>query len=258
MSIGILDGKVALVTGASTGIGREIARELARRGADLVINHFNDPDGAESAAAEIRELGRRAIALRADVGIATEVEAMCASAVRELGGIDLLVNNAGVQTWSALLDLAEADWDRVIRTNLKGCFLCTQAAGRVMKQRGGGRVINIGSTANKLALPRLVDYTASRGGIEGFTKVAAVELAPFGITVNCVAPGATETERTKQESPDYAGTWAALTPLRRIGTPIDVARAVAFFAGPDAAFVTGQTLWVDGGLSTMPAWPYKI
>jgi NAD(P)-dependent dehydrogenase (short-subunit alcohol dehydrogenase family) len=258
MSNGVLDGKVALVTGASTGIGREIARELARRGADLVINHFNDPEGAESAAAEIRELGRRAIALRADVGIAAEVEAMCTSAVRELGGIDLLVNNAGVQTWSPLLDLAEADWDRVIRTNLKGCFLCTQAAGRVMKRRGGGRVINIGSTANKLALPRLVDYTASRGGIEGFTKVAAVELAPFGITVNCVAPGATETERTKQESPDYAGTWAALTPLRRIGTPLDVARAVAFFAGPDAAFVTGQTLWVDGGLSTMPAWPYKL
>src|SRR5258708_2478878 len=165
MCTGILDGQVALVTGASTGISREIARELARRGADLAINHFNDPVGAESAAAEIRALGRRAIAVRADVGIAAEVDAMCAAVVRELGGIDLLVNNAGIQTWSPLLDLAEADWDRVIRTNLKGCFLCTQAAGRVMKQRGGGRVINIGSTANKLALPRLEDYTANRGGI---------------------------------------------------------------------------------------------
>jgi len=206
---------------------------------------------------EVRALGRRAIAIRADVGIAAQVEAMCAEAERELGGIDILVNNAGVQTWSPLLDLAEADWDRVIRTNLKGCFLCTQAVGRRMKARGGGRVINIGSSANKLALPRLVDYTASRGGIEAFTKVAAVELGPFGITVNCVAPAATETERTRHELPDYAGTWAALTPLGRIGTPADVARAVAFFAGPDAAFVTAQTLWIDGGLCSKPAWPQK-
>jgi 3-oxoacyl-[acyl-carrier protein] reductase len=257
MSTGILDGKVALVTGASTGIGREIVLELARRGADAVINHFNDTAGADALAGELCALGHRAIAIQADVGSAKQVEAMCAAAERELGGIDILVNNAGVQTWSPLLDLAEADWDRVIRTNLKGCFLCTQSAGRRIKARGGGRVINIGSGANKFAFPRLVDYTASRGGIETFTKVAAVELARFGITVNCVAPGAIETERTKRESPDYAGTWAALTPLGRVGKPSDVAQAVAFFAGPDAGFVTGQTLWIDGGLNSKPAWPYE-
>ena len=118
-------------------------------------------------------------------------------------------------------------------------------------------MINIGSGANKIAFPRLGDYTASRGGIEAFTKVAAVELARFGITVNCVAPGAIETERTQRESPDYAGTWAALTPLGRVGKPSDVAQAVAFFAGPDAGFVTGQTLWIDGGLNSKPAWPYE-
>lgn len=257
MSTGILDGKVALVTGASTGIGREIVLELIRRGADAVINHFSDAAGADALMGEVRGLGRRAIAIHADVGFAEQVEAMCAQAERELGGIDILVNNAGVQTWSPLLDLAEADWDRVIRTNLKGCFLCTQSAGRRIKARGGGRVINIGSGANKVAFPRLVDYTASRGGIEAFTKVAAVELAGFGITVNCVAPGAIETERTQRESPDYAGTWAALTPLGRVGKPSDVAQAVAFFAGPDAGFVTGQTLWIDGGLNSKPAWPYE-
>src|SRR5579859_6852663 len=185
-----LAGKVALITGASRGIGREIARELARRGADIVINYLDDPGGAESAVAEIHALRRRAIGVQADVRIAAEVDRMVSAALAELGSIDILVNNAGVQTWSPLLDLAEADWDRVIATNLKGCFLCTQAVGRAMKERGGGRIVNIGSGANKLAFPKLVDYTASRGGMEALTKVAAVELAPFGITVNCVAPGA--------------------------------------------------------------------
>ena len=170
--------------------------------------------------------------------------------------LDILVNNAGVQTWKALLDLEEREWDRTIATNLKGCFLCTQRAGRHMKEQGGGRIINIGSGCNKVAFPKLVDYTASRGGIEMFTKVAAVELGPHRITVNCVAPGAIETERTKTEAADFAGTWANLTPLGRVGTPADVANAVVFLAGESSAFITGQTIWVDGGLFSKPAWPY--
>ena len=132
----------------------------------------------------------------------------------------------------------------------------TQRAARRMKEQGGGRIVNLGSGCNKIAFPLLSDYTASKGGIEMFTKVAAIELGAFGITVNCVAPGAIETERTRRESGDYAATWAALTPLARVGTPLDVARAVAFLCGPSADFITGQTLWVDGGLFSKPAWPY--
>jgi NAD(P)-dependent dehydrogenase (short-subunit alcohol dehydrogenase family) len=155
-----------------------------------------------------------------------------------------------------LLDLTEAEWDRTLSTNLKGCFLCTQRAARHMKDHGGGRIVNIGSGCNKVPFPNLVDYTASKGGIEMFTKSAAVELGKFGIRVNCVAPGAIEIERTKQKTGDYAGTWAALTPLGRVGEPADIARAVLFLASAGGDFITGQTIWVDGGLFTHPAWPY--
>ena len=169
---------------------------------------------------------------------------------------DLLVNNAGVQTWAPLLELAEADWDRVIRTNLKGCFLNTQRAAQLMVEHGKrGVIINIGSACNKIAFPGLVDYTASKGGIEQFTKVSALELGPHGIRVNCVAPGAIEHERTKLEAPAYAENWARITPLRRVGQTADVARAVCFLAGPEADFITGQTLFVDGGAFSVPNWP---
>jgi NAD(P)-dependent dehydrogenase (short-subunit alcohol dehydrogenase family) len=173
----------------------------------------------------------------------------------EFGGLNFLVNNAGVQTWKPLLELTEAEWDRVIDTNLKGAFLCTQRAARRMKEHGGGSIVNIGSGSNKWPFPHLVDYTSSKGGIEQFTKAAAFELGPFAIRVNCVAPGAIEIERTKLELGDYAGSWAHLTPLGRIGYPKDVAQAVAFFFTPASEFVTGQTLYVDGGLFTRPPWP---
>jgi NAD(P)-dependent dehydrogenase (short-subunit alcohol dehydrogenase family) len=209
-------------------------------------------------AGEIRNLGRKALVVAANVGLAVDVERMFDAVLGQFERVDILVNNAGVQTWKALLDLEESEWDRVIQTNLKGCFLCTQRAARGMKGRRYGRIVNIGSGCNKIAFPHLVDYTASKGGIEMFTKVAAAELGSYGITVNCVAPGAIEIERTKQEAGDYAGTWAKLTPVGRIGTPLDVARAVAFFASDEADFITGQTLWVDGGLFSKPAWPYEV
>jgi NAD(P)-dependent dehydrogenase (short-subunit alcohol dehydrogenase family) len=252
----LLKGKAALVTGAAKGIGRGIALELAREGCNVVINDYADSAGAEVTAAEIRGMGRQAYAVLADVGAAAEVDRMFETALERFPRLDILVNNAGIQTWQSLLDLEERDWDRVIATNLRGCFLCTQRAGRHMKTAGSGRIVNIGSGSNKVAFPKLVDYTASRGGIEMFTKVAAVELGPYQITVNCVAPGAIETERTRTEAPDFAGTWATLTPLSRIGTPLDVGRAVVFFASEASAFITGQTLWVDGGLFAKPAWPY--
>ena len=252
-----LQNKIALVTGASKGVGKGIALELARQGCDVAVNFNSDRAGAEATVAEIAAIGRKAIAVRGDVGYSDQVDRMFAETVAAFGQLDILVNNAGVQTWKALLDLEEEEWDRVIRTNLKGCFLCTQRAARLMKDRGG-RIVNIGSGCNKIAFPHLVDYTASKGGIEQFTKVSAVELGKFGITVNCVAPGAVEIERTKLEAGDYAGTWASVTPLARVGVPLDVARAVVFFASEGGDFVTGQTLWVDGGLFSRPHWPYEI
>lgn len=252
----ILSGKSALVTGASKGVGKGIALELARQGCDVAVNYNSDAGGAGATCDELRALGRRAIALQADVGDSAQVDRMFGAFSDQFAKLDILINNAGVQTWKPLLELTENEWDRVIDTNLKGCYLCTQRAARLMKSAGGGRIVNIGSGCNKVAFPNLVDYTASKGGIEMFTKVAAVELGPHQITVNCVAPGAVEIERTKHEAGDYAGTWAKLTPLGRVGTPLDVGRVVAFFASEAGAFVTGQTLWVDGGLFSKAAWPY--
>ena len=250
-------GKVALVTGASKGVGKGVALQLARHGANVVVNYNSDQKGAEATAEEIRGMGVAAIVVQGNVSVAAEVEAMFATVMKEFGRLDILVNNAGVQTWKALLELTEAEWDHVLDTNLKGCFLCTQQAARIMKDHGGGRIINIGSGCNKVAFPRLVNYTASKGGMEQFTKVSAVELGKYGIRVNCVAPGAVEIERTKEEAGDYAGTWAGVTPLGRVGTPMDIGRAVVFFCGELSDFVTGQTLYVDGGLFAKPHWPYE-
>lgn len=243
----MLAGKTALVTGANGHIGREICHALAREGARVIVNYFEDREGAEALAAAI--VGT---AVYADIGNADDVEKMVGAFPR----IDILINNTGIQTFCPLLDLPEADWDRVIRTNLKGCFLCTQRVGRKMRASGGGRIINLGSGSNKAPFPGLSSYTATKGAIEMFTKVSAAELGQYGITVNCVAPGAIETERTKLETPDYAGTWAKLTPLGRVGNPLDVARAILFFCGEAGEFVSGQTLYVDGGLFSKPAWPY--
>jgi NAD(P)-dependent dehydrogenase (short-subunit alcohol dehydrogenase family) len=253
-----LEGRNALVTGASKGVGKGIALELARCGANVAVNFNSDREGAEATAAGIAGLGRTAFAVQANVGRSAEVDRMFAEVFARFPRLDILVNNAGVQTWKPLLELEEAEWDRTLNTNLKGCFLCTQRAARHMKDSGGGRIVNIGSGCNKIPFPNLVDYTASKGGIEMFTKVSAVELGRYKITVNCVAPGAIEIERTRQEAPDYAGTWSKMTPLGRVGLPEDVGRTVAFLVSDAAAFITGQTVWVDGGLFTHPNWPYEV
>jgi NAD(P)-dependent dehydrogenase (short-subunit alcohol dehydrogenase family) len=252
-----LESKSALVTGASKGIGRSISIELARRGARVSVNYFSDAVGAGDTVREIGELGREAVAIQADAGSSSGVRRLFDEAIDRFGRVDILVNNAGAQVWKPMIEVTEEEWDRVIATNLKGCFLCTQLAARHMIGRGaGGRIVNIGSGCNKSPFPNLSAYTASKGGIEMFTKVAAMELGPHRITVNCVAPGAIEIERTRHEASDYAGTWSAVTPLGRIGQPMDVAQAVAFFVSGEAEFITGQTLWVDGGLFTHPRWPY--
>ena len=250
------DAKVALVTGASKGVGRGIALGLAKAGWDIAINYNSDLEGAKRTAGEVAALGRRAWTLKGDVGKQEDVTRLFAELRKEVASLDALVNNSGVQTWASLLELTEKDWDRTIQTNLKGSFLCTQAAGRWMRETGGGSIVNIGSGANKAPFPNLIDYCASKGGIDQLTRVSAVELGPYGIRVNCVAPGAIEIERTREENPDYARTWGTITPLRRVGQVDDVANAVIFFAGDYSTFVTGQTLYVDGGLWTRGVWPY--
>jgi len=252
-----LEGMTALVTGSDRGIGKGIALELAGAGCRVAINYHQTPERADATVAEIQALGGEAFAVRGDVSSASSIERMFAQVLDRFGRLHLHVNNAGVQTWKPLLEVTEEEWDFVIDTNLKGCFLCTQAAARHMKDHGGGSIVNIGSGCNKVAFPHLVAYTASKGGIEMFTKVAAVELGPHGIRVNCVAPGAVEIERTRLEDPDYAGTWGSITPLGRVGQPRDIARVVAFLASQGAEFVTGQTIWVDGGMYSRAPWVYK-
>ena len=250
--------KTAVVTAGGSNLGSAITLALAAEGWDVFVTYLHAEDECASVLQEARALGRRALGLACDAGVKTDVERFYAQVRAEIGRApDLLVNNAGIQTWSSLLDLEEDDWDRVIRTNLKGCLLNTQAVARQMvADKRPGRIVNLGSGCNQSPFPNLVDYTASKGGIEMLTKVAAVELGAYGITVNCVAPGAVETERTKLEFPDYAGAWSRVTPLGRVGTPQDVADAVLFLCGDRSGFITGQTLLVDGGVFTRPNWAY--
>jgi len=259
----MLQSRTALVTGASRGIGKEIALELARNGYRVAVNYYNesasvvDATVAEMLALQAGAEATNVLPVEADVRSSSQVNAMFERVIGTFGRLDLLVNNAGVQTWKALLDVTEEEWDLVVDTNLKGCFLCTQQAARYMKDYGGGAIVNLGSGCNKLAFPSLVAYTASKGGIEMFTKEAAVELGRYGIRVNCIAPGSIESERTRMEDPDYAGTWSKLTPLGRVGTAADIAPTVVFLASRGASFISGQTIWIDGALFTQAQWPYR-
>lgn len=249
----------ALVTGSSHGIGRALAQRLGADGFDVAVNYRKDKEGAETTAELVRAAGSQAIIVSADVGDSREVGAMFDEIAKQTGPLTALINNAGVQTFKSLIDLEESDWDRTIRTNLKGTFLCTQQAARRMRDAGSrGSIVNIGSGSNQTPFPNLVDYTASKGGIEMLTKVAAVELGRYGIRVNCVAPGAIENERTNEEDPTYAETWANITPLGRVGTMTDVADAVSLMLSEQAGFITGQTVFVDGGLWTRGQWPYDF
>ncbi|MGV8936813.1 MAG: SDR family NAD(P)-dependent oxidoreductase [Allorhizobium sp.] len=251
--------KLAVITGGSTGIGRHLVTAFVDAGFSVAFSYRSSLEEAEALVAEVEARGGRVIGLDCDVGRGAAVDRFFADVAGWHGEApDVLVNNAGIQTWSPLLDLSEEDWEAVIRTNLTGCFLNTKAAARRMIEGGkNGAIVNIGSGCNKLAFPNLVDYTASKGGVEQFTKVAAVELGSHGIRVNCVAPGAIVTERTSGEADDYAETWAGITPLGRVGTPADIAGPVLFLCSEAAAFVTGQTLWVDGGVFSKASWPYS-
>ena len=245
-----------LVTGANSGIGRVIASRLALGGYDVAVNYKADEPAATKLAADLeRASSGHVFAVYADVGRRQDVEQMFEVVLDRFGQLDALVNNAGVQVEKPLLELEESEWDFVLNTNLKGYFLCLQRAANHMKERRSGAIVNIGSGCNKIPFPMLSSYSVSKAGIDMLTKAAAVELGPLGIRVNCVGPGAIDTDRTQRETADFAGKWARLTPLRRIGTPEDVAEAVEFLLSEKASFINGQTLWVDGGLFTVAPWP---
>jgi NAD(P)-dependent dehydrogenase (short-subunit alcohol dehydrogenase family) len=243
-----LMGKRALVTGGSKGIGAGIALALAREGADVVVSYQRDAAGAAAVVDQIAALGRRGGAVGADVRQVADCRRLVAEAATTLDGLDLLINNAGITLWQDFFETDEAHWDATLDTNLKGVFFCSQAAAGLMRQQGWGRIVNISSGASRVAFKRASPYNASKGGLNLLTMGLAVELAEHGITVNAVAPGAILIERTSHELPDYAGTFAQLAPLGRVGYPEDIAGAVIYYCSSAADYVTGQTFWVDGGL----------
>ncbi len=244
---------LAIVTGAGGGIGREIATALAASHWIVIVNDLNAEAAAQTTAQIIAADGE-AMALSGDIGDWPTVEGMYGAINDKYGRTaTLLVNNAGVQTWASIDELSPEDWSRTISTNLTGCFLMTKCFAKTAC--AGSSIINIGSGCNKLAFPKLIDYSAAKGGIEMLTKSSALELGPRGVRVNCIAPGAIATERTAAETDDYNNSWAKLTPLQRIGTPQDVANAVLLLADEKAGFITGQTINVDGGLFSRAVWP---
>lgn len=240
--------KVALVTGASRGIGRAIALELAQRGYDVAINYAGSEDKAKEVAASVEQLGRKAIVVKADVTNESDVKSMVKSVITELGSIDILVNNAGITRDNLLIRMKEDEFDQVINTNLKGVFLCMKAVSRPMMKQRSGKIINISSVVGISGNPGQMNYVAAKSGVIGMTKTAAKELASRNILVNAVAPGFIDTDMTEQLDDSIRAELLKLIPLERLGKAEDVAKVVAFLASDDANYITGQTIQVDGGM----------
>lgn len=244
----LLEGKVALVTGASRGIGKAIALLLAENGADVAVNFAGSTAAAEAVAAEIEKMGRKAILVQGDVSKTEVCAEMVDKVVKELGRIDILVNNAGITRDTLLLRMKEEDWDAVLSTNLKGVFNCTKAAVKYMAKQRNGAIVNISSVVALMGNAGQANYAAAKAGILGFTRSVAKEMAARGIRVNAVTPGFIKTDMTSVLSEKVVAAMEASIPLARLGEPEDIAKAVLFLVSDNAAYITGQTLHVDGGM----------
>ncbi|MDZ5474374.1 3-oxoacyl-[acyl-carrier-protein] reductase [Bacillus sp. 31A1R] len=243
-----LQGKTALVTGASRGIGREIALELARQGANVAVNYAGSEASANEVVDQIKALGQDAFAVQCNVSDAESVGEMVKQTIEKFGSLDILVNNAGITRDNLLMRMKEDEWDDVINTNLKGVFLCTKAVTRQMMKQRSGRIINISSIVGVSGNPGQANYVAAKSGVIGLTKTTAKELSSRGITVNAIAPGFITTDMTDKLSEEVKSEMLKQIPLARFGEPSDIANVVVFLASDDSKYMTGQTLHVDGGM----------
>ena len=243
-----LTGKVALVTGASRGIGQAVAVELAKAGADVIVNYIGNEAVAQETVEKVEALGRKALKIKADVGNADEVQAMVDEAHAAFGHIDVLVNNAGITRDGLLIRMKDSDWDDVLNINLKGVYLVSKAVAKLMVKQRSGRIINMTSVSGVTGNVGQANYAAAKAGVIGFTKTCAKELAARGITVNAVAPGFIETAMTDVLPEKIKEGIAATVPLGRMGQPEEIAGVVTFLASDFARYITGQVLNVDGGM----------